>query len=244
MPTVVFSKAAGQVSSFIDPTLPARVTLNIQNWGGFLGFKSIISRVTVSSRGNFQFLHTLGGQVFVYVFGDRIGRMGISGLSFDAICGDEAGTLGVERVLNYYNQNRIAARSIPLRVSIGTATTLSGYLVGLNTEVIDPKSRIWQFNMELALIPVDDIDEDRCDTSGFLSTVDDDEDSKDSSLEKPPTNFPDLDDDPGSDNYPESDNYPGDTGGQTLKQYNLSYLDGGYAPSVGPNLNMIKAVAG
>ena len=160
MAIVVFSKAAGQVSSFVDPTLPARTTLRVQGWGGFLGFKSIISRVTVSARGNFQFLHTLGGQVFVYVFGDKIGQLGISGLSFDSVCEDPAGTLGIERVLNYYSGHRIAARQTPVKVTIGTATTLSGYLLGITGDVVDPKSRIWQFNMEFALIPTDDIDED------------------------------------------------------------------------------------
>jgi len=231
MAVVVFSKASGQVSSFIDPTLPARTTLRIQNWGGFLGFKSIISRVTITSRGNFQFLHTLGGQVFVYVFGDRIGQLGISGLSFDSICGDPAGTLGIERVLNYYSAHRIAARQTPVKVSIGTATTLSAYLIGITGDVVDPKSRIWQFNMELALIPVDDEDEDS--GTSTLTGSSDEEDSV-GSVATSPGDFPTM----------EGGNVL-DTGGATLQPHistPVTMTSGISAAGSGPNLEMIKPV--
>lgn len=235
MAVVVFSKAAGQVSSFVDPTLPARVTLRIEDWGGFLGFKSIISRVTVSARGNFQFLHTLGGKVFVYVFGERIGQLGISGLSFDSICGDEAGTLGIERVLNYYADNRIAARATPVKVTIGTATTLSAYLVGITGDVVDPRSRIWQFNMDLALVPQDD-DDDEADEAdeAFDAEIAADDDIVD----------------PGQDGggiyttFPPVPGYVSDRGGADLSPtISAAATASGYAAvGSGPSLSMVRAV--
>jgi hypothetical protein len=153
MAVTIFSKQAGMVASFPDPTLPATTTLNVEGWGGFTGFKSIITRVNVAAQGNFQFLHTLGGNIYVYVFGDRVGSMGISGLAFESVCNDAAGTIGIERVLDYYAQNRIAARKTPLKVTVGVKTTLAGYLVAVTGDVVDPKSKIYQFNLQFIMAP-------------------------------------------------------------------------------------------
>ena len=154
---VLFSKEVGQVISFPDPSLPANVSLRLENWGGFFRFKSVITRVTVAARGNYQFLHTLGGQVFVYAFGERIGDLLIQGFAFDSVCGSPVGLLGIESVLNYYAANRLAARATPLRVTIGASTTLRAYLLDVSGDVQDAKSRMWQFSLHLALIPSDTV---------------------------------------------------------------------------------------
>lgn len=161
MSVTIFSKQSGFVSSFQDPTLPAAVTLKVEGWGGFGGFKAIITRVNVAAQGNYQFLHTLGGSIYVYVFGDRVGQLGISGLAFDSACDDDAGTLGIERVLDYYVENRIAARQTPLKVTIGARTTVAGYLVAVAGDVVDPKSKIYQFNLQFMMAP----------NSGIVCTV-------------------------------------------------------------------------
>lgn len=152
---VIFTKAVGQVASFPDPTLPANISLRVEDWGGFFNFKSIITRITISAKGNYQFLHTLGGQVYVYVFGDRIGDLVLQGFAFDSVCGNPVGLLGIESVLNYYSANRIAARKTPLRITIGASTTLRAYLLDVAGDVQDTKSRMWQFSLHLALIPRD-----------------------------------------------------------------------------------------
>lgn len=155
MATVFFSKAAGQVQSLPDPSLPANISLRLEGWGGFIGFKSIVTRVTVAAKGNFQFLHTLGGQVFIYVFGDRIGQLSLTGIAFDSICGDPAGVLGVENIFNYYAQNRVANRRAPIRITIGATTSLRAYLLDVMADVADTKSRVWQFTLVMALVPRD-----------------------------------------------------------------------------------------
>lgn len=157
MAITIFSKAAGSVASFTDPTLPANTTLSVEGWGGFKGFKSIITRVNVAAQGNFQFLHTLGGNIYVYVFGDRVGQLGVSGLAFDITCNEDAGTIGIERVLDYYSENRIAARKTPLKITMGVKTTVAGYLVAVAGDVVDPKSKIYQFNLQFMLAPQSNI---------------------------------------------------------------------------------------
>lgn len=153
MAVTIFSKRAGLLAAFTDPTIPATTTLRVEEWDGFGSFKSIITKVTVSAQGNFQFLHTLGGNIYIYVFGDRIGQATISGLAFDSTCDDENGTIGIERVIQYYQENRVASRAAPIKITIGTSTTVQGYLVGFNAEIGDPGSRVYNFSMQLMLVP-------------------------------------------------------------------------------------------
>lgn len=152
---ILFSKANGQVMSLPDPALPASISLRLEGWGGFVGFKSIITRVGISASCSYQFLHSLGGQVYLYAFGDRIGDLVISGLAFDSVCGANSGTIGIERVLNYYAANRVTQRKIPIRVTIGALTTVSGYLLDVSADVRDTAARLWEFNLHLGLIPRD-----------------------------------------------------------------------------------------
>lgn len=219
------------VASFPDPTLPATTTLNVEGWGGFQGFKSIITRVNVAAQGNFQFLHTLGGNIYVYVFGDRVGSLGISGLAFDSVCDDAAGTIGIERVLDYYAQNRIANRKTPVKVTIGVKTTLAGYLVAVAGDVVDPKSKIYQFNLQFILAPQSRI---ACTPAKGGS----DEEEQDPDLNLGGSDKPSS---PGSDNtypYPQSEvDGSGSFGGGATNQ--LSAGNGYSAYGTGPNTNMV-----
>jgi hypothetical protein len=157
MATTMFSKQRGLLAVFPDPALPAATTLRISDWDGPAKFKCIITRINVATQGNYQFLHTLGGNVYVYVFGDKIGQIGISGLAFDSMCTNATDTLGVENIINYYNENRIVARKTPIKITIGVKTTLLAYLVAMSVDMVDPAAKLYQFSMQLALVPQNSI---------------------------------------------------------------------------------------
>ena len=163
----VFSKGTkGSVAIFQDPTIPASVTFRMDGWQGFNGFKSIVTRVAVSSSCNFQVLHTLGGDAFIYVFGDRVGQIIVSGLAFEMICdaaapkdGEPAAAAappdktGIELVRDYYKQNRLVTKKTPINMTIGSGLTLKMYLGGLNLDVEDAANKIWRFSMVLVEVP-------------------------------------------------------------------------------------------
>jgi hypothetical protein len=150
---ILFSRQAGQVVSFSDPALPGNVAIALEDWGGFANLKSLITRVGISGQGNFQFLHTLGEDIFIYTFGDRIGKIQVAGLSFDNSCEAPDGQLGIEQVLRYYNTNRLANRRTPVKITIGAGTLLKGYLESINAGAVDPVSRIWEFSLTFAMVP-------------------------------------------------------------------------------------------
>lgn len=124
--------------------------------------KSIITRVTVSQAVNLQFLHTLGSHIYVYVFGDRIGDISLSGLSFASVDCGVLGTLGavlglqkhgIEYLLEWYAANKASAREEPVRVTIGAMTVFEGFVVTVSSDLVDPQTNIVQWGLNLKMLP-------------------------------------------------------------------------------------------
>ena len=154
MGTMLLSNRPGQVFVFNNTAQPAQAFIRLDNQAPYAIFKSVVTRVAVSSSCNFQVRHTLGGDAFLYTFGDKVGRVFVTGLSFGAYCDDngDAG-LGIERVVAYYNVNRLALRAKPIFMTIGRNLTLRMYLASLDIDVEDPGQQIWRFQMSLLEAP-------------------------------------------------------------------------------------------
>ena len=120
---------------------------------GFAAQKSIITRVAVSQSGNFQFLHTLGNDVYIYVFGDRIGQITLSGLSMPSDCEGTQEQIGAELMLKWYNDYKVSNRVPPVKITIGLNTLIEGFVVNLTLDVVDPGTQLVQWNMTLATLP-------------------------------------------------------------------------------------------
>jgi hypothetical protein len=168
---VVFSNNTGRVSQINDKVAAGCLSLAViekNNPAESLSFqqhKTIITRVGVSSSGNFQFLHTIGNEVYIYVFGDRIGAITLTGLSFESSCSgsfnrgedplqpSDAREHGFESLYNWYKKNRVAVRQKPISVTIGRDTTFQGFVTGLNGDVQDVQNRTVTFQLTLATLP-------------------------------------------------------------------------------------------
>jgi hypothetical protein len=131
-------------------------TVDVKGAGGSIGFtvqKSIITRVTVSQQGNYQFLHTLGNDVYIYVFGDRIGEVTISGLAFPVDCDKSGSPLGAELIFDWYKDNRVAKRVQPVTITIGLKTIIQGFVTSLTLDTVDPATGVVQWNMQMVVLP-------------------------------------------------------------------------------------------
>lgn len=115
--------------------------------------KTIITRVSTSESGNFNALHTIGNDFYVYVFGDRIGQITISGLALSENCAVNDGVHGIEKVTEWYRQNKLANRLEPVVISIGR-TPIEGFLIGCTSDIVDPGTRIASFNLSLMAPPI------------------------------------------------------------------------------------------
>lgn len=127
--------------------------INISEPINFQAQKSIITRVTVSQETNHQFLHTLGGDIYIYVFGDRIGQMTISGLSFSIDCDNpDDQAHGFEYIMDWYNQYKLSRQQKPITVMIGQ-TPITGFVAGLSGGVFDHRMFMMNYDLSLMVLP-------------------------------------------------------------------------------------------
>jgi hypothetical protein len=179
---VIFARNTGRVIAIEDKVAAGSIQLgNVVGGDGgerisYARHNTIITRIGISAAGNFQFLHTIGNDVYVYVFGDRMGQVQLHGLSFAAACqpssagggskpkpqgnrtvpamlGSNKKAHGFELLFQWYTANRIAARKAPVKVVIGLNTNFHGFVTALTGDVQDALHRTIQFQMTIALLP-------------------------------------------------------------------------------------------
>ena len=153
---VLFEGNCGRVAAIPDRVATGAIQLvTVGGTGGLITYQqhnTIITRLGCSMAGNFQFMHTIGNDVYVYTFGDRMGQVVLNGLSFSGNCNSQQ-EHGFERLYRWYQANRIASRKGPVRVVIGRNTVLDGFLIGLTTDVQDALHRTIQFQMTISMLP-------------------------------------------------------------------------------------------
>ncbi len=157
---ILFEGNAGRVIRLDDPAVTCRAAL--LDVGGkndpdaqitYDEQASIITRMTVSERVNAQFLHTFGRHVYIYVFGDRIGEITLSGLAFACPCDASGGPdPGAQRMLEWYRLNKASRRQQPVSVSIGSSA-IAGFVMGFTEDVADPASMLIQWGVNLVTLP-------------------------------------------------------------------------------------------
>jgi hypothetical protein len=153
---VVFSRNTGRV--FMLPDAVAEGAISIGNVEGnsaisFIQHTTIITRIGVAAAGNFQFLHTIGNDVYIYVFGDRMGQVDLHGICFAQDCTQDSGEHGFEKLFAWYEQNRISVRKDPVTVTIGVNKSFEGFVTALTGDAQDAQTRTINFNLTISLLP-------------------------------------------------------------------------------------------
>lgn len=152
---LVFQTRPGQVVKLDDPAAQCQTRLlKLTPDITFESERSIVTRFTVSSQVNVQFLHSLGALIYIYVFGDRIGQVSLSGLSFGCTCpdGDE---LGAEKMMQWYKVNRASKRAEPVEVAIGSVV-IRGFVTSFSEDLVDPSISLVQWGVNMNALPFED----------------------------------------------------------------------------------------
>jgi len=156
---IIFEKNTGRVVNVPDKCAEGSISLgNAEGKPGLITYSlqnSIITRIGYSAAGNYQFLHTIGNDVYLYVFGDRMGTVELHGLSFAEQCpSKEGGTKhGFESMIEWYQTSRIAAYRDPVTVRIGRSTTFKGFVTGMSGDVQDSLRRTINWRISIAILP-------------------------------------------------------------------------------------------
>lgn len=112
---------------------------------------AIVTQVGLSQQGNFQFVHTVNDRIFVYVFGDRISELRVSGVAFAAPCATP-GENGLDAILRGYERHKLSAAGRPVIVALGSFRFQS-FLTGCQTEIVDPDLQLTQFSYRFHSFP-------------------------------------------------------------------------------------------
>ena len=150
-----FGHTKGSVKRVIGPwrTNPT-LRVAVGGWpnkaGGGLFFTSICTQAGVKANGNFQFVHTINDTIYVYVFGDQIADLVISGVTFGEPC--DGHQPGIQEIFDLYERDRIAVKAQTLVVSLGSRS-FSSFLTGVQAEIHDPETQLGQFSLQFKCFP-------------------------------------------------------------------------------------------
>ena len=150
----IFVTKPGQVVALTQTgTLP--LTIFMEDWPGFPSINAIITQISGTTLANVQFLHSLKEYIYVYVFGERVGDLTITGLTFSDNCSGQRGTTGLEQLSQYYDQHRVSKTGKPIKIQIGLSgkVNLSAFLIGMKQDIVDPALQIGQFTLICKTFP-------------------------------------------------------------------------------------------
>jgi hypothetical protein len=158
MATNIFTVRPGHALAVRDTSVTP-LTLEFDDWGGFDVRRCIVQGVSVGAQTNHQFLNTLRKFIYVYIFGDKMHGISISGIAFTGKCegcpsaNDRVD--GISEVIRYYKQKRLSTTGEPVGITLGAAA-MSGFLTGAKFDIIDPRAQLGTFSLIFAGIPYDD----------------------------------------------------------------------------------------
>jgi hypothetical protein len=109
----------------------------------------VVTSFNVSLAVNNQYAPALDKAVYVYGFGDRAGRLTISGLTFTRMC-DSAGD-GLGQVIGFYGSNR-AISDVTIFMSV-EGSTFRGFLDRADIGADNPELQMGRFTLEATTLP-------------------------------------------------------------------------------------------
>ena len=112
---------------------------------------ALIDAPSISQSVNVQFQASLGGPVYVYVFGDKMGNISVSGTAFAGLC-DNQNNSGIKEVIDYYNSNRASQRSEVVTVTYGS-DSFDGFLTRLELKPKDSLYMLTSFMIVINTLP-------------------------------------------------------------------------------------------
>ena len=116
--------------------------------------KSTVMGWSMGETVNAQFTHTMGDDIYMNVFGNRVGQLTIQGISFNTLNCDPS-QHGIVEIINYYRANRISSNSQPITITIGGrgGITIKGALTAATYNSNAPENWMVQYSITIATVP-------------------------------------------------------------------------------------------
>lgn len=129
--------------------------LSISGTGGRLSKQDgvVITKIGIDQDVNIQFVPSLQKIIYVYSFGDRMGRCTVSGLAFDKTCDRRnASYAGTNSLLGYYDKNRAVSEDRLMKISIGSYS-FQAYLIAMRLTTATPEFKTMSFSLNMTTVP-------------------------------------------------------------------------------------------
>jgi hypothetical protein len=110
----------------------------------------IITSPAITQRVNAQFQTSLKESVYVYVFGDQMGQVTITGIAFAGMC--EGDSSGMKEILDYYRDYRASQRKETVIVTFGKES-ISGFLTESMMSSRDPSDLTLNYTFTINTLP-------------------------------------------------------------------------------------------
>lgn len=151
----IFSTAPGTVAQFdMGSVVPGKIASDdLDLPGGGSGIGIILTNTVYDQATHQQFSQSLDDAVYIYVFGDQMGKIDLSGIAFWETC---TGEHGISTIMDSYEKNRASKRETSVTVVLGPKTII-GFLTKLKISAVgsgdDPANMMNQFAMEISALP-------------------------------------------------------------------------------------------
>lgn len=154
----IFVSAPGEVAAFEMQATVGRISIPAELKDPELITNRpspiIFASVNWEQRTHQQFANSLDGTVYIYVFGDQMGKIRIMGIAFDRLCDKDDS--GLQQVLDYYETNRASELSSPIEVSIAEKV-VEGFLTSASVQArgvaMDPGPVLHEYSLEISALP-------------------------------------------------------------------------------------------
>ncbi len=148
----IFNSRPGIVAVIPDQNvIPGRIKL-----ADFDPVAALVAAGDFDQETNQQFQTSLDESVYIYVFGDRMGTVTVSGMIFSALCDGNAN--GLSEIFAFYSTQRASRRADPIQVVFGDEAIV-GFLVKLRIRAKalaeDPGGAHQEFFLDIATLPKD-----------------------------------------------------------------------------------------
>ena len=127
--------------------------------GSFQAHKAIITSWSFNENVNVQFTHTMGNDIYLNVFGNRMGTFTVNGIAFHSTSkrGDkkcDTKPHGIIKIIEWYRKNRISDPTAGrIKMTIGGSETIDGFLIGASYRANDPVNWTVEYAMHIAAVP-------------------------------------------------------------------------------------------
>lgn len=151
----IFGSMAGRIIAIASDDGFMPLGVDVADFKDAVGAKGLVTGLSMTGQSGYQVMHTLRQYIYIYTFGERVGEITVSGLSFNLDCTQDlpANNTGLAKLYNWYQANRISTTGAHIALTLSPGLTVNAFLVDFRYQVEDPSIGLAQFSLHFIYPP-------------------------------------------------------------------------------------------